>query len=499
MFNDCFFPTPVDIIRGMIAPYKTDILEGYVLEPSAGKGNIVDYIVDRIDSRYSYRKNHKGNIHCIEINPELQDILRGKGYKVICDDFMAFNGGGIMYDLIVMNPPFDHAEDHFLHAWEILRNGDLVSVFPTSALSNPYSEKRKLILKIIMDHSGTIEDLGPAFEDSERKTSVNVSVIRISKKTNTDNIFNGVDFDHERVNTNDPFESQNQLARHDTIKRLVDAYQATIGSFDEAVKALRELSFYGSTFGRHFDGYDDRGNKAYASIQEGFCQIMSKLSLATNDRNKFQDQYKSGYNEFSHGLKTAAWETVFSLMNVDKHMTKSVKESFVTLRDSQKDLEFSEKNIKGLLDTIIMSSAKIGEAAVLEAFDLLTKYHKENRVYFEGWKTNDCWRVNKKFILPNVISNSFGFSINYYFEQDLNDVDRGLCALSGKNYDEISTIVNSITTALKAKEFSCESEFFTIRMYKKGTAHFLFKDLDLWEKFNTVACKGKKWLPDTVK
>jgi hypothetical protein len=41
-----------------------------------------------------------------------------------------------------------------------------------------------------------------------------------------------------------------------------------------------------------------------------------------------------------------------------------------------------------------------------------------------------------------------------------------------------------------------ESEFFKIKYHKKGTAHFIFKDEWLWNRFNIVACKGKNWLPE---
>jgi len=37
------------------------------------------------------------------------------------------------------------------------------------------------------------------------------------------------------------------------------------------------------------------------------------------------------------------------------------------------------------------------ENAIVEVFEELTKYDNENRFYPEGWKTNDSWKVNKKF------------------------------------------------------------------------------------------------------
>lgn len=39
-----------------------------------------------------------------------------------------------------------------------------------------------------------------------------------------------------------------------------------------------------------------------------------------------------------------------------------------------------------------------------------------------------------------------------------------------------------------------ESEFFQFRCHKKGTLHIIFKDEDLWAKFNIAASEGKKIL-----
>jgi hypothetical protein len=38
-----------------------------------------------------------------------------------------------------------------------------------------------------------------------------------------------------------------------------------------------------------------------------------------------------------------------------------------------------------------------------------------------------------------------------------------------------------------------ESEFFKIRIHKKGTVHLTFKDMELLAAFNQAAAKGKGW------
>ena len=76
MFNKDFYPTPESLIAKMFIKIEKDQTMN-ILEPSAGKGNIVDYFQDKI--KYS-KKNWK--IDCIEIEEELQSILKNKGYKL---------------------------------------------------------------------------------------------------------------------------------------------------------------------------------------------------------------------------------------------------------------------------------------------------------------------------------------------------------------------------------------------------------------------------------
>jgi hypothetical protein len=62
-----------------------------------------------------------------------------------------------------MNPPFENGDQHFLKAWDIMRNGDIVCLLNAETLKNPYSERRKTVLKIIEDNNGTIEYIQDAF------------------------------------------------------------------------------------------------------------------------------------------------------------------------------------------------------------------------------------------------------------------------------------------------------------------------------------------------
>ncbi len=121
-----FFPTPKNLIEEMII--LGDITEAHeVLEPSAGKGDMVDVL----------KSNGINNIDCIEINHSLKDILKLKGCNLVGDDFLEFSGK--KYDRIIMNPPFENLQDvdHIRKAYDTLKEGGiLVSVMCAGIMSN---------------------------------------------------------------------------------------------------------------------------------------------------------------------------------------------------------------------------------------------------------------------------------------------------------------------------------------------------------------------------
>ena len=128
-----FFPTPKNLIEEMII--LGNIEEHHeVLEPSAGKGDMVDVL----------KKNGINNIDCIEINHSLKEILKFKGCNLVGNDFLEFNGK--KYDRIIMNPPFENLQDvdHIKKAYETLKEGGiLVSVMSNSPLFVT-TQKRKI-------------------------------------------------------------------------------------------------------------------------------------------------------------------------------------------------------------------------------------------------------------------------------------------------------------------------------------------------------------------
>lgn len=129
---------------------------------------------------FSRVEHFRRSIHCVELEPELRATLLGMGYRIVGDDFLEFKPDDD-YDLIVMNPPFSAGDKHLLHAWEIMRGGDIVCLLPAAMLDNAHTASRRLLASIIEQH-GSVESLGPCFEDAERKTRVDVALVRLHKE-----------------------------------------------------------------------------------------------------------------------------------------------------------------------------------------------------------------------------------------------------------------------------------------------------------------------------
>ena len=168
-----FFPTPPKVVDMMLD--RAGIQDGHsVLEPSAGKGDILDAIKDQ----------HPGaKRSAIEMNSTLHGVLDAKGHDYAGGDFLDHDKS---YDRIVMNPPFEKYQDvdHVQHAFERLNSGGrLVSVMGASAFNNSHTkaaEFRKWLDKVGADYE-KLPDGSFAGDDSFNQTGVSTYLVTIDK------------------------------------------------------------------------------------------------------------------------------------------------------------------------------------------------------------------------------------------------------------------------------------------------------------------------------
>lgn len=494
MFDPEFYPTPANIVKYMLEPYNDNLENRHILEPSAGSGNMLDAITSKISIDFggrSYDKSrvNKRKVYCIERDPELSMILQNKGYKIVGNDFLDYQPQH-MIDLIMMNPPFSNGDEHLLHAWDILEGGDIACLLNAETIKNPFSQRRELLSKIIEDH-GSVEFLGNAFSTAEKKTDVEIALVRLSKKGHPRL---RLEFEPNEKEYHSDFTEEihtgNEVALNDKMGAYLEIYEKSKDAFAEYVKARAKLNYYAGTFLKQTD-------------------VDSIITSA--EKEGYKDKVVT-YNAFVDELKMRAWNHIILQMGLERYMTSSVRKDFDKMKAQQGGMDLTRENIKQLILMLFQNSDAILNKAVVDVFDVFTAYHQKNRAHVEGWKTNSAWKVNRKVILPSFTQESMGyFSPSFHRWDQYSDIDRAMCFLTGAKYESLDQPVKSYDSTVnkKHKEYNNlsldmgirntrfgdsslqECKFFQFRCYQKGTVHLTFKSESLWAKFNQVACKGK--------
>ena len=178
--NKDLYPTPKKIIDKMMFDLDLKLIRS-ILEPSAGKGNIVEELKrkEKSNDRY-YSRKIQFDIDCIEIDQNLQHILKGKNFYVVHNDFLTYDTFK-EYDLIIMNPPFSNGCKHLLKALEMQRRngGAVVCILNAETLRNPCTNDRQDLQRKLTDYNAKIEFMQDSFLDAERKTAVEIALVKV--------------------------------------------------------------------------------------------------------------------------------------------------------------------------------------------------------------------------------------------------------------------------------------------------------------------------------
>lgn len=460
MFNKDFYPTPTEVVNQMLI--GVDVPGSVVLEPSAGKGNIVDVLSSQgADQVLTFEKEK-----------DLAYIVSDKS-TFLGNNFFECTPQQVSHiDAIIMNPPFSADERHILHAWEVAPEGcHIVALCNSETIDNNYSRDRKKVTRLISDY-GKVQELGDCFSDSERKTGVEVSMIELFKPVVSE------DFDYEGFYMDvEPEEDYPEgLIPHNEVRSIVSRYVSALKCFDE-----------------------------FKKISEQMESLVSPIGLT--DGFEFKFSYNKGVTtkkEFAKELQKESWKYIFNQMNISKFVTSGVMSDINKFVETQSKYPFTMKNIYRMIEIIIGTREQTMERALVEAFDKITKHYDENRYQVEGWKTNSHYLINEKFILPYMVEEDFNgnmsFKYSSYGNTDrLTDLNKALCYITGKN-NELGSI-NRFKPEEGKPQFHTWYDwgFLEIKGFKKGTLHCKFKDEKVWSLFNRRVAEIKGFpLPEKV-
>lgn len=171
-----FFPTPAPLIDRMLALAEVEAHHS-VLDPSAGKGDILDMILQRISIS-------KSDLYACEINSVLQQILILKGYKVWEHDFLSLVPGKTQFDRILMNPPFERGQDadHVTHALKLLKpGGRLVAIMVEGVFFRKYKKEKAFQELLKQTNAYVSEPIDGAFSNAFNTANVRVRIVAINQ------------------------------------------------------------------------------------------------------------------------------------------------------------------------------------------------------------------------------------------------------------------------------------------------------------------------------
>jgi len=447
MFNNEFFPTPASAIELM----QLDCVGRVILEPHAGKCDIVDYCY----------KNGAKEVLAFEINKDLQQIVRQKA-TLIGEDFFQCKPEQISHiHAIYMNPPFSNADKHILHAWEIAPEGcEIVALcnYETIAKGYRYDQLTKLITGY-----GTSENIGDCFSTAERKTGIDIGLIRMFKPvTSKDFEFEGFFMEEEEE------EAQGEgIMAYNEVRALVSRYVGIMRMFDTMKSEIDMVNTMLNQIG------------------------MSRINIEIGSEKMITTK-----EQFSKIIQKRSWNYIFEKMNMEKYVTSGVMKEINKFVETQEKVPFTMKNIYRMLEIIVGTRQETFNRALEEAVDNFTRHTHENRFGVEGWKTNSGYMLNKKFICEGIVEVTWGghsLTVRYdsYNGRKIDDLVKVLCNITGSNYNDFGRLYRfNYDSKANEKSFDIQANtwydwsFFEVKFFKKGTMHVKFKSENDWYYLN---------------
>lgn len=468
MINSDFYPTPTNVIEQMLDGIQ--ISGKAFLEPSAGNGNIVDALI---------KKGAKQVLFC-EIEPDLAVLASKKGGQFMKGDFLKVEKEQVSHiSAIIMNPPFSADEKHILHAWNIAPSGCvIVALCNTNTLEVETRWGTRKELCETINSFGTRIDLGSCFQDAERKTNVEVSMVHLYKPAQAGEYeFDGYFDMFEEAEQ----QQENGIMKHNEIRAIVNSYVGAVKMFDYVFELESRINeMIEPLNGRH------------SLIKFGAFQSTGR-DITQLSRGAFKKE-----------LQKKAWLSIFGKMDMERYVTRKLQGDINKFVEMQVNVPFTMTNIYRMFELIAGTNSQRMKAVLLEVFERICSYSAENSTAGQSWKTNSNYMINKRFIIPYAAEMNYSgkMSIDYRNRDEIDDIVKAIYYLKGLRWSGTDSISNWLQYWRNGLEFGQWYEFgvFRLKGFKKRTLHFEFVNQDDWTIFNIEVAKIKGWkLPATTK
>ena len=531
--KDQFYPTPPSIAEKMLAGLDMMYVRS-VLEPSAGKGDLIEAIGRKNLAMYQYDRAIE--VDFCEIDPYLRQIckynfsdekkheiyeqyepLQRRSFsalsesekrehrrldreldlfrktKVYCvhDDFLTYRTYK-HYDLILMNPPFANGDEHLLRAIKMQerQGGSVICLLNAETVRNPYTGIRIQLTAKLKEYDAKIEYVENAFSDAERKADVDVAIIRFhipQPPPDESDIWKRMKKAVEEDDIPDP--ELHALITGDYIEQAITLYRTEVAATMELVRQYKALIPY---MGRSL-----KGNESFDK--------MPILNLVVGD-----DNYLRGFDldKYMRTVRLKYWSALFSNEKFIGRLTSELRDKYHEQINRMADYEFSAFNIKQVALEMQSEMTQGIEKAIMDLFEKLTYTHaydpdfSSNKHYYNGWVTNKAWKIGKKCIIPTYGMFSWYKSSRetFYVSEAykvISDIEKAFDYLDGGRTGEINLLSRLEGASAQGKTRNIECKYFKIDIFKKGTTHIKFypEAMPLVDRLNIYASQKKGWLP----
>lgn len=175
------------------------------------------------------------------------------------------------------------------------------------------------------------------------------------------------------------------------------------------------------------------------------------------------------------------WDTLMRKSGIRAFMSAARQDEWRNLISEGKTPPFEIDSIKSTFTDLYGKRADMMEEGMIDLFRHLSW----------DYKTNNPVRLEKKLIVDRVI-NSYGMVTNKV-TNELDDLVRILSVYDGKPIPEHRHGMYAVVAdAIAQKIFMVDTEYFTMKIFKKGSGHITFKEktLPLLDQCNRTIAKA---------
>ena len=225
----------------------------------------------------------------------------------------------------------------------------------------------------------------------------------------------------------------------------------------------------------------------------------SEYNLSNNINLMLHDSELT-INNYIEAVRYKYWKIIFDSKMFQEIFTTNLRCEYKSRLYDFKKYDITSYNIISLRCEIFYKLKQDIENDILEIFDEFSRKYNysdfsKNIHYYNGWKTNEAYKINNKIILPY----SAWDYLNRYKPNILKgkflDIEKIFSILNGNvlGVYETEKILKWAGNMNITKNI--QFKFFKVTFYKKGTCHITFTDKKFLDKLNIYGSQKKGWLP----